>query len=118
MDRKHDLIRYKGRSVSSLAIESVANSHPRVESSAAFGIESKELSSEHEIMLAVILKEKDSIKESELANFIFKNAPHFFVPRYIEFLDVLPMTPTNKVRKNQLRLKGITKNTWDSSFTI
>ena len=114
VDRKCDLIRYKGRSVSSLAVESVANQHPKIQSTAAFGIESKELSSEHEIMLAVVLKLGSSMQENELAQFISENAPYYFVPRYIEFLSELPMTPTNKIQKNSLRIRGITKNTWDS----
>jgi crotonobetaine/carnitine-CoA ligase len=35
------------------------------------------------------------------------------VPRYIEFLESLPKTPTERVQKYQLRQAGITANTWD-----
>ncbi|MFT5033121.1 MAG: crotonobetaine/carnitine-CoA ligase [Bacteroidia bacterium] len=114
VDRKKDLIRYKGRSVSSVAIEAVARNHPAVASAAAYGIESEELSSEHEIMLAVIPQENTSIDPQALARFINDNAPYFFVPRYIECVESLPMTPTQKVQKNQLRERGLTANTWDA----
>jgi crotonobetaine/carnitine-CoA ligase len=43
------------------------------------------------------------------------------VPRYIEFVDNLPYTPTNKVQKFIMREAGITENTWDiktSSYQI
>ena len=46
--------------------------------------------------------------------FINDNAPYFFVPRYIEFVDSLPMTPTQKVRKVELRERGLTTDTWDA----
>jgi crotonobetaine/carnitine-CoA ligase len=49
----------------------------------------------------------------ELARFVNANAPHFFVPRYIEFVESLPYTPTNKVQKFLLREKGVTSATWD-----
>jgi crotonobetaine/carnitine-CoA ligase len=39
--------------------------------------------------------------------------PRFMVPRYVEVVDSLPRTPTEKVRKDQLRAAGITAQTWD-----
>ena len=39
--------------------------------------------------------------------------PYFMVPRYIEFKSDLPRTPTQKVRKIELREEGITPGTWD-----
>jgi crotonobetaine/carnitine-CoA ligase len=38
---------------------------------------------------------------------------HFAVPRYVEFRDSLPKTPTLRVEKYKLREEGITKDTWD-----
>jgi len=114
VDRKKDVIRYKGRSVSSVAIESVARNHPAVKDVAAYGVTSDELASEHEIMLAVVRKPESHCSEEELARFINRNAPYFFVPRYIEFVDALPMTPTQKVRKVALRQRGVTPATWDA----
>lgn len=114
VDRKKDLIRYKGRSVSSVAIEAISRNHPAVESAAAFGIPSKELESEHEIMLAVIPRKDATLDPEALARFINDNAPYFFVPRFIECVDSLPMTPTQKVQKNVLRDRGLSDNTWDA----
>ena len=50
----------------------------------------------------------------EIARHINQNAPYFFVPRYIELVDKLPYTPTNKVQKYILRERGVTANTWDA----
>ncbi|WP_372780324.1 AMP-binding protein [Litorivivens sp.] len=114
VDRKKDLIRYKGRSVSSVAIESVARSHPGISDVAVYGVASAELESEHEIMLAAIPVPGAEVSEAELARHINDNAPYFFVPRYIEFVEQLPMTPTQKVQKNKLRERGLTEHTWDA----
>jgi crotonobetaine/carnitine-CoA ligase len=35
------------------------------------------------------------------------------VPRYVEVAASLPKTPTEKVRKVELRAQGITPTTWD-----
>ena len=113
-DRKKDLIRYKGRSVSSVAIESVARRHPAIRDVAAYGITSIELVSEHEIMLGVVLRPGAELVADELARFINDRAPYFFVPRYIEFMDELPMTPTQKVRKIELRERGVGAHAWDA----
>jgi len=39
--------------------------------------------------------------------------PYFAVPRYVRVLPVLPKTPTERVRKVELREAGITADTFD-----
>jgi carnitine-CoA ligase len=113
VDRKKDVIRYKGRSISSLQVEGIAQRHPAIASAAAFGVASDELASEHEIKLDVVLKPGQYLTAEELARFINDNAPYFLVPRYIEFVEQLPYTPTNKIEKYKLRSRGVTLATWD-----
>lgn len=113
-DRKKDAVRYKGRNISTFEAELAARRHPAVADCAAFGVPSDELESEQELMLDVILKPGQSLQAIELATYINDNAPYFFVPRYIQFVDSLPYTPTNKVQKFRLRERGITPTTWDA----
>lgn len=117
VDRKSDFIRYKGRNVSSLQVEGVVMRHPAVKAAAVFGIPSDELASEAEIKLDVIVDPDANVTPEELARFINDNAPYFFVPRYIEIVEELPYTPTNKVQKFKLRKKGVTPATWDRNKT-
>ena len=35
------------------------------------------------------------------------------VPRYVEFVDALPKTPTGKVRKVELKTDWLSRTTWD-----
>lgn len=113
VDRKKDYIRFKGRSVASTAVEAAVRAHPAVREVAAFGVAVEELDSEAEIMVAVILRDGARATPAELARFVNDHAPYFVVPRYIDFVEDLPLTPTGKVQKYQLRLRGVTPSTWD-----
>ena len=113
VDRKKDVIRYKGRNVASLQVESVAMQHPAVQTAAVYGVPSQELDSEHEIKLDAVPRPGAQVSAEELARFINANAPYFCVPRYIEFVSELPYTPTNKVQKYKLRERGVTPQSWD-----
>lgn len=112
-DRKKDALRYAGRNISTLEVESVVRQHPAVQDVAAFGIQSKEVESEQELKLNIILKDGSSCPPEDLCGFINDNAPHYFVPRYLDFVDELPYTPTNKVQKFKLREEGVSEQTWD-----
>jgi crotonobetaine/carnitine-CoA ligase len=53
------------------------------------------------------------LREPELVEFLVPRMPRFMVPRYVEFVDALPKTPTDRVRKKELRARGIGERTWD-----
>lgn len=121
VDRKKDVVRFAGRNLSTLEVESVVRRHEAVQDVAAFGIESSELESEHELKLNVVLKPGAKLSAEELCGFINENAPYYFVPRYLEFVADLPYTPTKKVQKFELRKAGLTASTWDlkqSNFKV
>jgi crotonobetaine/carnitine-CoA ligase len=113
VDRKKDYIRYKGRSISSFQVERVAGAHPAIEACAAYGVPSAELESESEIKLDIVLKPGKAVDPADVARFINDNGPYFLVPRYIEIVEALPYTPTNKVEKYRLREKGVGAKAWD-----
>ena len=117
VDRKNDFLRYKGRNISSLQVEAMILRHPAVNAVACFGIQSEELESESEIKVNVICNEGQRITAEDLARFVNDNAPYFFVPRYIEFVESLPYTPTNKVQKYKLRELGLVGDVWDRMKT-
>lgn len=112
VDRKKDALRFAGRNISTMEVEMVLRKHPMVKDVAAFGIPSKDVAGESELKLNIVLKPDSQISHEEMAKFINENAPYYFVPQYMEFVDSLPYTPTNKVQKFKLRELGITDNTW------
>ena len=113
VDRKKDSVRHKGRNTSTFEVEHIVRQFPTVAHVAAIGVKLKELEFEEELKLCVVATEGATIDPMELCAFIDEKAPYFFVPRYIEVLDELPMTPTNKVQKFKLRERGLTPQTWD-----
>jgi len=113
VDRRKDAVRFAGRNISTLEVESVFRRHPAVGDVAAYGIPSAEVESEDELKVDVILKAGEGATAEELCAFVNDHAPHYFVPRYLEFVEELPYTPTNKVRKYVLRERGVTENAWD-----
>jgi crotonobetaine/carnitine-CoA ligase len=114
VDRKADYIRYKGRNLSSFAVEAAVAAHPDVAEVAAHGVPSRELESEAELKVVVVRKPGAQLTAEALARFVNETAPYFFVPRYIEFVDALPHTPTGRVQKYKLRARGVTPETWDA----
>jgi carnitine-CoA ligase len=111
LDRMKDAIRRRGENISSFDLESEVNLHPAVLECAAIGVPS-ELEDE-DIKLAVVARPGESLKPEELVAFCTERLPRSMVPRYVEMVDALPRTPTDKVAKYQLRAASLTPATWD-----
>jgi len=116
-DRKKDYIRYKGRSLSMFEIEQVIDRHPDVADVAAYGIQSAELESESELMVAVVRQPDAKLTAEELARFVNEQAPYFYVPRYVRFIGTLPRNAHGRIQKEELRAAGLTAETWDREAT-
>jgi crotonobetaine/carnitine-CoA ligase len=114
LDRMKDAIRRRGENISAFDLETEVNMHPAVLECAAFGVPS-ELEDE-EVKLAVVVRPGASLQPGELVGFCEQQLPRYMVPRYIEFVESLPRTPTDKVAKYRLRAEGdhgLTPATWD-----
>src|SRR3546814_14735194 len=57
--------------------------------------------------------EGERVEPAALIAWCDQKLPAFMVPRYIEFVTALPQTATEKVRKKDLRERGIGAATWD-----
>jgi crotonobetaine/carnitine-CoA ligase len=112
VDRKADYLRRRGENISSLEVEEVIRGHADVADVAVFGVPAQE--SEDEIKASVVTADGVTLDPPALAGFCAENLPYFAVPRYIEFIDALPRTPTGRVQKFLLRDAGVTEATWDA----
>jgi len=111
MGRKKDAIRRRGENISSQEVEEIIDQCPEVAKSAVIGVPS-ELGEED--VMAVIKLKKDAITTPEdILDFCQDKMAYFMLPRYIEFIDEFPLTPTNKIEKYKLKDKGLSANTWD-----
>ena len=116
LDRVKDYIRRRGENVSSVEVESVFTSHGDVLEAAAVGVKAAEgASSEDEILICLVLREGCAVDPAALLDWCEERMPYFAVPRYVRVMEHLPKTPTERVRKIELREWGVTPDTFDRS---
>ncbi|MDB6002620.1 MAG: CoA ligase, partial [Rhizobacter sp.] len=111
LDRIKDAMRRRGENVSSFEVEKEISEHPAVLETAVVAVASD--ASEDEIKACVVLREGVVFDAEELLTFLDARLPYFMVPRYVEVLAELPKTPTAKIRKTELRERGVTDQTYD-----
>lgn len=110
-DRMKDSLRRRGENISSFEVERVINEFPAVYESAAVGVPSD--LGEDEIKVVIVPREGRTVDPVELTDYLVERMPYFMVPRYVEFVDELPKTPTLKILKNVLRDRGVPSEVWD-----
>ncbi|WP_326538703.1 AMP-binding protein [Pseudorhodoferax sp.] len=101
VDRKKDAIRRRGENISAFEVETVLASHPDVEAAAVYGVASAD--TEEEVAATVQVKPGCRVGEAELAAFCQRNMSAFMVPRYIELVDTMPLTGSQKIEKYKLK---------------
>jgi len=100
-DRKKDMIIRGGENIYPREIEEVLYSHPAVSLATVIGVRDDIYG---ELPKAfVVLKEGTSVTAEEIIEYCKKNLANFKVPKYVEFKDDLPKTPTGKIMKQPLR---------------
>ncbi len=111
-DRLDDRIRRRAENISSYEIEMAALTFPAIRECAAVGVASA-FANDDDIKLCVVRRDDRPFDFAGAIAHLVAHLPHFMVPKYIEVLDALPRTPTNKVRKNELRRTGVSSAVWD-----
>jgi amino acid adenylation domain-containing protein len=102
--RKDDLIKTRGERVSPREIENCLCSLPGVVEAAVIGVEDEILG---QAIKAFIVTEKESgLTQDDVLKHCSKNLESFMVPKYLEFHDLLPKSPSGKIDKKLL--KGMT----------
>ncbi len=100
LDRKKELIKYKGFQVPPAELEGLLLSHPAVADSAVIGIEDEESG---EIPKAfVVTKEGQSPTAEEIMEFIAGQVATFKQIRQVQFVDSIPKNPSGKILRRVL----------------
>ena len=115
VDRIKDAIRRRGENISSAEVEAEVNGHPAVLECAAVAVPSEY--GEDEVKIVVVAQPGETVDPDELVGYLAARMARFMVPRYVELADALPKTPTEKIRKVELRAAGVTPATWDRDAT-
>jgi len=112
-DRLKDYIRRRGENVSSVEVEQTVLSHPDVLEVAAVGVKALEGASAEDEILVCVVPRGDTLDPAKLLDDLEPKMPYFALPRYVRVMEHLPKTPTERVRKVELRMEGITSDTYD-----
>jgi carnitine-CoA ligase len=115
LDRKKDSIRKAGENISSLEVEDVVRGFARVLDAAVFAVPSE--LGEDDVMALVIVDGEEPVDFGDICTYCRERLPYFAVPRYWERAEKLPRTTTMRVRKAELRDRGVTGETWDAGPT-
>lgn len=115
VDRFKDAIRRRGENVSSIEIEAFVQENPAVDEVAAIGVPSP--LGEQEIKVVVVRKPRYVLTEEDLIEDLNARMPKFMVPRFIQFVDDLPKTPTYKIMKGGLSREVGSDGSWDREST-
>ncbi len=112
LDRIKDVIRRRGENISGWEVEQALDSHPEVARSAAIPVPSE--LGEDEVLAFVVRIPNSALNAEVLHRETSSLLPSYARPRFIEFVDELPLTDTGKVRKQVLRDRGTSADTWDA----
>jgi len=105
VDRKKDMILVHGMNVYPREIEEVMYGHPGIKDAAVIGVNDSDGT---EVPTAfVTLNDGSGIETKQIKKYLRERLAQYKVPRKIEIMDELPMSPTGKVLKKELkRLHG------------
>lgn len=109
VDRKKDAIRRRGENVSSVEVEREVMAHSDVVHCAVVAVDLAEF--EQEVKVFVVRQPSAVLSEEALVKFLIDRLPRYAVPRFVEFVDDMPRTPTGKIRKQELRARP--NECWD-----
>jgi acyl-CoA synthetase (AMP-forming)/AMP-acid ligase II len=104
VDRVKDMVRRGDENISSEEVERVLNLHPAVAESAVIAVPDHIRG--EEVKAYIVLKApatQESVPPQEIWKFCKPHLAAFKVPRFLEYRDELPKTPSSKVQKNILR---------------
>ena len=111
LDRIKDSIRRRGENISAWEVEQVLLSHPAIAAGAVYPVRSD--LAEDEVAAALVLMAGQTLAPAALLDWCRDQIAAHARPRYIRFLDALPLTENGKPRKHVLIEQGVTADTWD-----
>ncbi len=98
--RRKDAIRRRGENISAFEVEEGILLHPDVLECAAVGVPSE--LTEEDVKVVVVPRPGSALTPEAVLAHAERTLARFQVPRFIEFADTLPKTPTGKIAKHLL----------------
>ena len=106
VDRKKNVIRRSGENISAVEVESVLNQHPAVRASAVAATPDQVRGDE--VLACIITRDavppagREALARS-IVQHALDNLAYYKAPGYVAFVDEVPLTPSQKIQRGQLR---------------
>lgn len=101
LSRKKDIIRRRGENIAAAELEMVIGELAGIYQVAAIAVPSE--LGEDDILIAAVKKQDATLTEQDIVNWCRERLTAVKVPRFVSFLEELPLTPTHKILKSALR---------------
>ncbi|XP_041466074.1 medium-chain acyl-CoA ligase ACSF2, mitochondrial-like isoform X1 [Lytechinus variegatus] len=99
--RTKDMVIRGGENIFPAQIEALLHEYPKIEDVQVVGVPDPRMI--EELCACVKLKAGETSSENEIKSFCKGKISYFMVPRYVQFVDSYPLTPSGKVQKFKLR---------------
>lgn len=109
--RKKESMRRLGENISAWEIETVLNQHPKILESAAHAVTSD--LGEDDVKVSIVLQPGEQATPEEVLDFCKGKMAYYAIPRYVELVEALPKTETERIQYGILKQQGVTERTWD-----
>ncbi|SAK42607.1 AMP-binding domain-containing protein [Caballeronia calidae] len=103
--RLKDMLIRGGENIYPREIEEFLFRHPKVQSVQVFGVPDEKYG--EEVCAWIVVRPGEQTSEAEIREFCQGQIAHYKIPRYIRFVDELPMTVTGKAQKFVMRARMI-----------
>ncbi len=101
VDRIKDMIISGGENIYPVELENILAAHPQIADVAVIGVPDEKWG---EVVKVVAVKRiAVDLDEKGVIDFLKDKIAHFKMPKYVEFIDMLPRNPSGKILKTELR---------------
>ena len=103
VDRKKDMIKYKGFSIAPAELEAVLVEHPAVQESAVVGVPDEEAGEIPKAFVILYGGTSSSVTDEELITFVNGKLTGYKKLHEVEFVETLPKLPSGKILRRELK---------------
>ncbi len=101
VDRKKNVIRRSGENIAAVEVESVLMKHPDITAAGVAAV--PDAIRGDEVFACLTVADPSAAKAREIADWALTQMAYYKVPGYIAFVDALPLTPTQKIQRAELK---------------
>jgi len=107
VDRVKDMINVSGNKVYSREIDDILYQHPAVEIAATIGVSDPKRPGSEKVKIYIQLRpeHRGKAKEEAFREYLEDKVARYALPKYIEFIDEMPLTGVQKVDKKTLKAR-------------